>query len=182
MPCVSSSSVTRSWYRPGASGATVPSAGRATVPSASGTTCDGTSGFGAISATSFSTSRLLRCRALASSSPWFSTVRCGASRFTAVRWMSPRAIISSTSGNRRAVRAAQIRLPAALSDMCSRSTQNANNDEHASRRCNPRSSTSARYASSSAVVWFARLTSTCTRSSTRSSDISSKQTLSMFSP
>ena len=64
--------------------------------------------------------------------------------FTAVRWMSPRAIISSTTGNRRATRATVIRFPAALSDMCSRSTQNANKEEHAWPRCNPRASTSPR--------------------------------------
>ena len=96
--------------------------------------------------------------------------------FTAVRWISPRAIISSTIGNRRPTRAAVMRLPAAPSDMCSRSTQNANSDPHASRRCSPRTSTSDRYASSSAVSWFERVTSVSTRSSTRSSGIDSRQT------
>jgi len=140
---------------------------------------DGASGRGAISATSTSTARLLRCRARRSRSTWFSSVRCAASMFTAVRWMSPRAIISSTSGNRLAVRIAVIRFPAALSDRCSRSTQNANSDEHASRRCNPRRSTSLRYASSSAVISFEHRTTRSIPSSTRSSSTPSKQTFSM---
>ncbi len=99
---------------------------------------------------------------------------------TAVRWISPRAIISSTTGNRRPTRAAVMRFPDAPSDMCSRSTQNAKSDEHASRRCNPRTSTSDRYASSSAVSWFERATSVSTRSSTRSSGIDFRQTFSML--
>ena len=99
-----------------------------------------------------------------------------------MRWISPRATISRTSGNRRAVRAAVIRFPAAPSDMCSRSTQYAKSEPVASRRCNPRRSTSARYASNSAVSWFDRATSVSTRSSTRSSDIVSKQTLSILLP
>ncbi len=99
---------------------------------------------------------------------------------TAVRWISPRAISSSTAGNRRATRAAVIRFPAAHSDMCSRSTQNANRDEHACPRCNPLTSTSPRYASSSAVISFDRPASTSTRSSTRSSDIDFRQSFSML--
>ena len=101
---------------------------------------------------------------------------------TAVKWMSPRAIISSKTGYRRPTRAAVIRLPAALSDMCSRSTQNANKDEHACPRCSPLTSTSPRYASSSAVISFERPTSTSTRSSTRSSDIDSRHRFFMLLP
>ena len=99
---------------------------------------------------------------------------------TAVRWISPRAIIDSTTGNLRATRAAVIRFPAALSDMCSRSTQKPKSDEHACPRCNLLTSTSPRYASSSAVVSFDRPTITATRSIRRSSDIDFRQSFSML--
>jgi len=196
LSCVASSTVTRISYRRGDSGATTAlrarSGARTSSPtpaaasagptgSGSARICDATSGRGAISATSLSRSRLLRCRALSRSSPRFSSVRCAASRLIAVRWMSPPASISSTRGNRRAVRAAVIRLRAAASDMCSRSTQNANKDEHASRRCSPRSSTSIRYARSSAVISFDRRASISTPSSTRSSDMFSRQAIAMLS-
>jgi hypothetical protein len=154
--------------------------GSSTARCGSATTRDATSGFGAISATSLSISRLLRCRARARSSTWFSSIMCGASIVTAVKWISPRAIIWKMTGNRRAVRAAQIRLAAAPSDRWSRSTQNANIDPVASRRYSPRRSTSARYTSSSAVTSFDRATNPATPASTRSSDILSRQTFSIL--
>jgi hypothetical protein len=91
--CVSWSTVTRIWYRRGASGATSargPAGAGAARPGArssggpvvsgaiscgSAATREVTSGRGAISATSFSMCRLLRCRARARSSAWLSSVR-----------------------------------------------------------------------------------------------------------
>jgi hypothetical protein len=83
--CVASSTVTRISYRRGDSGATTalrarsgartssptPTAAASACPTGCGsaTICDTTSGRGAISATSLARSRLLRCRARATSSP-----------------------------------------------------------------------------------------------------------------
>jgi hypothetical protein len=79
-------------------------------------TVGGTGGCGRSVATSCSTSRLLFWCAAASTRSWFSGVRCGASRHTAVRCSDPLASRSRMMGNFRAARAASIRPYAACSD------------------------------------------------------------------
>ncbi len=74
------------------------------------------------------------CRASRISSAQFSRVSWGASNPTAVRCSSPRRTAASSSGCRRAARAAWIRLYATGSAKWSTRTQNSNIEEHASSR------------------------------------------------
>ena len=75
----------------------------------------------------------------------------GASSVTAARCSSPAAMRAKITGNRRAARAASIRLYAVASLMCSRSTHHVNIEEQAASTYSFRASTSARCATSSAV-------------------------------
>ena len=78
----------------------------------------GTAGCGRSDATRSSTSRLLFCRAWASSRWWLSSVSTGPSRHTAVRVRDPSASCARIAGKRRAARAASILPYAACSDRC----------------------------------------------------------------
>lgn len=82
-------------------------------------TVAGTTGWGRRVATSNSSSRFVLCRAAASNSRLFSAVRCVATRQTAVSVSAPSASRSSSTGKRRAARAASMRPYAACSERCS---------------------------------------------------------------
>jgi hypothetical protein len=82
----------------------------------SGSTRAGTSDQGAISATSFSISRLRRQCARARSCPWFSSGKGGLSSKIPVRWIDLSSGISNRIGKRRATRAARQRRCASSSE------------------------------------------------------------------
>ena len=83
----------------------------------------GTSGRGQRCASSSSISARVLWAAAASSSSAVSSVRCGASVTTALKCSRPSATAEKMAGNRRAARAAWMRLRAASSEKCSSCTQ-----------------------------------------------------------
>jgi len=91
--------------------------------------CARTSGFGNRAASKCSICRRVLSRQASKSSAAFSRVNCGASAHTAHRCKSPRAIRSSTSGNRRHTRAAVTLRPAVPSLMRKASTQYENKEQ-----------------------------------------------------